>query len=442
MEYARNILSFSASIALLLSANAKEPEQKEAKRQTPVKDQVTKISQKVRTYAPVSPVSRERLTKEIAKQKADASFMDEQGQESITVVTKSLQKLSEHKSKELTDSQKELIESLINALKHTRHFELPQETKQVLTQNIQQRYPQYILNFDNAHTVNAIEHEVYSKTHDPYFSITVDYKNKLPEAEVMFQLQEVQDYTCFRVPSFHKEGLTQAVQNTIKLSQKEKKETQQKQPIIDLRDNLGGFASEYQAFLDIFLTTGPIQNDKHEGIVEAKDDIGEKDEIPLNGPLLVLINEKSASASDRTAYFMKHNKIGILVGERTYGKWTKCLNQDLRIQPFALPLPPSIKTFIKKENITIHPPKIQSIRINWSIDHQIGQKEWQGIKPDIYVDWEKVSDEKALFSALSLLVKKGQIETFQKTKQIPTNIALSEKQKKALEEIQKHKEES
>lgn len=91
--------------------------------------------------------------------------------------------------------------------------------------------------------------------------------------------------------------------------------------IIDLRDNGGGSLQEATTLLGLFVKTGPtvqIKDDK--GRIELMDD---RDPLLLyRGPLIVLVNRLSASASEIFAGAIQDYERGLIVGSQTFGKGT------------------------------------------------------------------------------------------------------------------------
>ena len=89
--------------------------------------------------------------------------------------------------------------------------------------------------------------------------------------------------------------------------------------ILDLRDNGGGFLDQAVAVGDLFLPEGVIlyersKNGLNETFRSESGDLGE------SLPLVVLVNEGSASASEIVAGAIKDNGRGLLVGTTTFGK--------------------------------------------------------------------------------------------------------------------------
>lgn len=95
-------------------------------------------------------------------------------------------------------------------------------------------------------------------------------------------------------------------------------EQQMKGLVIDLRNNPGGNLNTVCEMLDLILPKGVIVS------VKDRDGNGQKymsdDKEQLQVPLVVLINQYSASASEIFAGAVKDNGIGTLVGLTTYGK--------------------------------------------------------------------------------------------------------------------------
>ncbi|WP_133511995.1 carboxy terminal-processing peptidase [Candidatus Thiosymbion oneisti] len=91
--------------------------------------------------------------------------------------------------------------------------------------------------------------------------------------------------------------------------------------VVDLRSNGGGSLTEATALTGLFIDTGPI--------VQVKDAFGkvevETDPDPgilYKGPLAVLVDRNSASASEIFAAAMQDYGRGIIIGEPTFGKGT------------------------------------------------------------------------------------------------------------------------
>lgn len=132
--------------------------------------------------------------------------------------------------------------------------------------------------------------------------------------------------------------------------------------IIDLRNNPGGLLDSVSDTLEQILPEGMIvytedKNGKREEHVCAG-------ENPIDIPLVLLINENSASASEIFAGAVKDHEVGVLVGTVTYGK-------GIVQKTFPLKDGSAIKLTVSK----YYTPSGANI-------HGVG------IEPDVTADWE------------------------------------------------------
>lgn len=91
--------------------------------------------------------------------------------------------------------------------------------------------------------------------------------------------------------------------------------------IVDLRNNGGGSLYEAVAMTGLFIKSGPV--------VQIKETMGQTDvqsdpdpTLVYDGPLAVMVNRFSASASEIFAAAIQDYKRGIVIGEQTFGKGT------------------------------------------------------------------------------------------------------------------------
>jgi carboxyl-terminal processing protease len=99
--------------------------------------------------------------------------------------------------------------------------------------------------------------------------------------------------------------------------------------VLDLRNNGGGSLSEAIDLTGLFIKDGPVvqvKNSANRIEVGADDDPS----VVYNGPLVVLTNRFSASASEIFAGAIQDYNRGIVVGESTYGKGTVQQVVDLK----------------------------------------------------------------------------------------------------------------
>lgn len=101
--------------------------------------------------------------------------------------------------------------------------------------------------------------------------------------------------------------------------------------IIDLRNNGGGALSEATLLTGLFIRTGPVVQvrDGRNQILVHQD---ENKAVSYKGPLTVLINRNSASASEIFAAALQDYGRAIILGEQSFGKGT--VQQHRRISRF------------------------------------------------------------------------------------------------------------
>ena len=92
--------------------------------------------------------------------------------------------------------------------------------------------------------------------------------------------------------------------------------------ILDVRQNPGGLLSQAVEVANEFLSSGIIVSIKSREPVENNIYSAYPAGEGLNFPLLILIDHRSASASEIVAGAIKDNQRGILLGTRTFGKGT------------------------------------------------------------------------------------------------------------------------
>jgi carboxyl-terminal processing protease len=91
--------------------------------------------------------------------------------------------------------------------------------------------------------------------------------------------------------------------------------------VLDLRDDGGGYLPEATALTGLFIDHGPVvQLRDNSGTLEVLDD---PEPAPVyDGPLAVLVNRYSASASEIFAGAIQDYHRGLILGQRTFGKGT------------------------------------------------------------------------------------------------------------------------
>ena len=90
--------------------------------------------------------------------------------------------------------------------------------------------------------------------------------------------------------------------------------------IVDLRNNPGGLLTQAIRITDFFLNDGEIVSTKGRKISETRKFFARPGDEIKGKPIIVIINNGSASASEIVAGALKDHKRAIILGENTYGK--------------------------------------------------------------------------------------------------------------------------
>ena len=106
----------------------------------------------------------------------------------------------------------------------------------------------------------------------------------------------------------------------LKAIKKFEKNSKIKNYIIDLRNNPGGLLTQAINITDFFLEDGEIVSTKGRKISETRKFFARRGDEVNGKPIIVMINNGSASASEIFAGALKDHKRAIILGENSYGK--------------------------------------------------------------------------------------------------------------------------
>ncbi len=110
--------------------------------------------------------------------------------------------------------------------------------------------------------------------------------------------------------------------------------------IVDLRDNGGGSLQEVVEMAGLFIPNGPVVQVKDKnGRVYVMDD--KNSDVAWDGPLAIMINHGSASASEILAAAIQDYKRGVIIGTQSFGKGT--VQSFYNLDPAVLPQFDTIK---------------------------------------------------------------------------------------------------
>jgi len=136
--------------------------------------------------------------------------------------------------------------------------------------------------------------------------------------------------------------------------------------VFDLRFNGGGSLEEVVEIAGLFIPKGPIvqvrRSDGQMSIHEDKDP-----SVLYDGPLVIMVNELSASASEILAAAMQDYKRAVIVGSnKTFGKGT-------------------VQTFIPLDQRTYNPDEYGSLKLTIQKFYRVngGSTQLRGVTPDV-----------------------------------------------------------
>ena len=149
--------------------------------------------------------------------------------------------------------------------------------------------------------------------------------------------------------------------------------------VVDLRNNPGGLLTQAINITDLFLNDGEIVSTKGRKISETRKFFAKKGDEINGKPLIVLINNGSASAAEIFAGALKDHKRAIILGESSYGKGSVQSIIPLRngggmrltISKYYLPSGKSISEVGVTPDIEIAESSDDKFKLNTKTDNQL-----------------------------------------------------------------------
>jgi len=147
--------------------------------------------------------------------------------------------------------------------------------------------------------------------------LSFDYQGKHLKIGVISIPTFYLDFEAYRKGDLNYKSTNRDVKKLLSELQKEKVQG----IIIDLRNNGGGSLEEAIQLTGLFIPEGPVvQVKKSNGLIAIHED--DDPSVAYDGPLAVLVNRYSASASEIFAAALQDYHRALIVGEQTYGKGT------------------------------------------------------------------------------------------------------------------------
>jgi len=168
--------------------------------------------------------------------------------------------------------------------------------------------------------------------------------------------------------------------------------------ILDLRNNPGGLLNQAIGVVDLFVDKGVIVSQKGRTAEDEEKFEASSSNTKTKAPLVVLVNEGSASASEIVSGSLQDHKRAVIVGEKTFGKGSvqavlpidneRSENIKLTIAKYYLPSGRTIQATGVTPDIVVAAGKVTQ-----SEDNAIKIKE-ADLKKHLEGELEKVNDVK------------------------------------------------
>jgi carboxyl-terminal processing protease len=181
------------------------------------------------------------------------------------------------------------------------------------------------------------------------------------------------DVAYIRVVSFS-ENTFESMQRELD-EQKKKMGPKLKGIVLDLRNNPGGLLDQAIAVSDAFLDRGEIVSTRERDPVNTKRYSARKGDIAEGMPIVVLINQGSASASEIVAGALKDHKRAVILGTKSFGKGsvqTVIPLKDhgamrLTTARYYTPSGVSIQATGIEPDIKVEPAKVEPLEVDGSV---------------------------------------------------------------------------
>ena len=172
-----------------------------------------------------------------------------------------------------------------------------------------------------------------------------------------------------RVTSFDKK----VVEDVAKEIKKKKDFT--KGIVLDLRNNPGGLLDQAVGLVNLFVDEGDIVSQKGRKESDKQSYKASKNKTLTNVPIVVLVNEGSASASEIVSGALQDHKRAVILGENTFGKGsvqvvlpiTKKEAIKLTIARYYLPSGRTIQAIGVKPDIEVFPGEVKTHKNGFSL---------------------------------------------------------------------------
>jgi carboxyl-terminal processing protease len=179
--------------------------------------------------------------------------------------------------------------------------------------------------------------------------------------------------------------VTSFMQNTVeelKNALAQLKEEGMKALILDLRDDPGGLLSAAVEVSDMFLDKGEIVSTKGRN-TQPRSFSAQKDDLYEDVPMVVLINQNSASASEIVSAALQDHNRAAIVGQRSYGKGS--VQNLLELEDGNSVLKLTVASYYRPSGENIHRFKNARNTDKWGVSPDKGLE--VKLAPSEFINW-------------------------------------------------------
>ena len=152
--------------------------------------------------------------------------------------------------------------------------------------------------------------------------------------------------------------------------------------ILDLRDDPGGLLSAAVEISDLFLEKGKVVSTEGRNTI-PKSYLAQKDSPFEDLPLVVLINQNSASASEIVSAALQDNGRATIIGQRSYGKGS--VQNILELEDGTSVLKLTVASYHRPNGDNIHRFRDSKSTDKWGVSPSPGME--VKLTPSEYVKW-------------------------------------------------------
>ncbi|RBQ25831.1 MULTISPECIES: S41 family peptidase [Arcobacteraceae] len=196
--------------------------------------------------------------------------------------------------------------------------------------------------------------------------------------------------------------------------------------ILDLRNNPGGLLNQAIGVVDMFVKSGVIVSQKGRDASDEEKFEASKFGTKTDLPLVVLVNEGSASASEIVSGSLQDHKRAVVIGEKTFGKGSvqavlpidndKTENIKLTIAKYYLPSGRTIQALGVTPDIIVSSGKVvqnddNSLRIKEADLKKHLEGELEKVDEDIKKEEKTIKDESKTTISKEDLLEDNQLNT-------------------------------